>query len=1560
MGNRYNYDFDMKYTDNPYIDLIVNCVKILGMNAVVKNENQALHYEDSRSVLESNKLMRYKEGYWNTAKDGYFDESCYMEWNSYYRMLNGLPPAYSLNDEKAYLDATGYGNSIFEDIGIAYVIPDLYRRYFIDVGQYKSNYEGKYLHELTDEELSVLIADGTLEQIKSDYSEDSHYQYIYHLGDKRIDFYTARKAVNFSLLYLPKLNTFDIIENKFRRMYDRNRKYTMATVYSEAYRFMSYHYDAFIQILIIIQTMVDMISEVQEYIINKDVFDSRTIRYLFESYGIAYYKEIPVKYQIRIIKNVNTLLKYKSSHRNIIDILELFDDDTITVYTYYLMKTKRINRNDFYYYTEDDINPKYNTQMIYYVGRPKDISNNKIPIMSVQYNQDDIKITIDEETNKITKDNFIRTFIYGYSLIDLEKPDTSSNRQILDSNYQPIASKFADSLQSLTSEKQISNSFICEFLDNTANGTNGLPWFGIDRYNSSYINSTKYLKERNKFLNKFKSYLANVIKLVFDEETQNDKDFALNQFHVKRIKYRIYNILGIFDYDNIDFDNITDTELNEKFYDANTLITESYCTKHGINYDDYIDSENKYLLNHTIPFMTWFGYREKTSLDEEKTLNDYLSDSSCYIFNSNSSFSASPYTLGDLYDKYTDIFRKNYCIAARIYVEAVFDDMAYDYINNPTPRYSGWMDIGYVISKTDKNLDELKLGDEIDTTKDNNIPIYNSSYVYEVVTEDMIGKEYYRKNYDLCFLKVPILDSNAYKMLERKDMRRSYDSITLADPFWDGVSTLDILTDEERDKLHQSKKQEILNKDFTIERTKYIAVEASIDLTKMSYQVSYFMNMLYDKHIDEELLMVDVDPLISPAKVKLNDLLTFAIALNFIYNGVEPDNIASDMEKNMYINGFNFDTDWSDIYNYLQNGHFINNNYLNEIHEYSYVNEYGETITNEGYGMSPMNKGWMTEWFNDFVVYGTIYDEKTKEYKEVKTYLGQPIYDLNENSDSIFFYPDEAVKLDTSTKIDTDKTTNERNLYTDNEHYIPNPQVGAFLSGRYEKCDEDCAETARLEFDFGKSDIWNYNLKNHAIVDMNGNIDTINIAWEPTQYPDTDNNSHGLWMTTEILNHLDEASTDLERINMLKKIYYSNTNLYNHLTYMMRHAESKRMYDIYKVLFDSFMETKMNHEYYGLIDENDNPVYTDENTGDLYYISKREKYFYDEEGFPLFRGHRIQDNNVDIPITVYKLKHNNDFTDCWYVNVDEYNKSLNNITDKFECLYNLRVFEESGRKEYIMNEDINNRFPRKYYMTPASDEYTFEFESEIGTFLVNKNNPDICIPIELDENGNVKLGENKFYIDKDNNVIVRPKDEKPQEGETEIVIKHKIAENYYDFLQYRNPSLYSHLIDLKYNYKNIPVMDENNKVLRYVPSDDKRKRIEVICELIVVALEKYFDKKEWRYIFNLIPTANIQNIQNYIMKMVIFFKSWKTQILDTTVSYVIDDPFNNHVHIIDDMYHNTTFDNLLEKVRPKEYKYFLNHTQYKDPIKIREKVEMNTVYYTGDVQTDSNGNILLP
>lgn len=1538
---KYNYEFDMKHTDNPYIDLIVNCVKILGMNAIVKNENEALHYEDTRSASAAAKYIKFKEGAWDPIKDGNYFEDMYMEWNSYYRMLNGLPPAYTMKEEKDYLAETGSGDEVYDDIGCAHVIPELYKRYFIDMSNYEVPedmptliLDGKYLHELSMEDLAMVDSCGILDQIKAEYSDDVHYQYIYHLGDKRVSFYDARRAPNFSLLWLPELNTFDIIENKFKRVFDRNRKYTISTVYSEAYRFMSYHYDAFILILIIIQTMVDMISEVQEYIINKDVFDSRTIRYLFESYGIAYYKEIPTKYQIRIIKNVNNLLKYKSSNKNITDILGLFDDDSIVVYTYYLMKTKALNRDNFYFYTEKDVNPKYNTNRDYYIGNPKDISNNKLPLTNVRYNEPDYE--------------FINKYVFGFDL-------NENNAKILNNN-QPVAKLIANDLISVSTDTSISNSFVEGFLNNIAvlpnqqskDDDRGSGWFNIYKYVvNDDIRNTKYLVERNNFLIKLRQAIADKIKYEF-ELMSEDERFGINQYWYRKIKYKLLSILGIFDFTEYD-ENLSDVELDEYFYRPETQLTDRYRKTYHLE-NKYLGNDvDNFMLNHTIPFMTWYEYKGDVNGQP-------------YIFNTTETFSVTPERYVDLYSIFTEKFRRSYFDYVKLSINELFDDLAVDEINNPTPRYIGWIDLTYAVSQLHMTLDEITIGEKVTTIDEPNIPIYNTAYFEDIVTEDMIGQEYFTKNYDLCFLKVPILDPNAHKVLERNDLRRSYDAITLADPFWDGVSTFDILTDEERAKLHLSKKKEILNKEFTIERTKYIAVEASIDLTKAAYQICYFMNMLYDSHKDEEDLYVKVDKIISDNKVRLNDLLTFAIALNYIYNGVEPDNIASDMEKNMYINGFNFDTDWTDIYNYLENKHFINNNYLNEIHTYSYVNEFGETITNTGYGMDPMRKGYLSELYEDFIIYKIEADGT-----EIKAYLGNPIYGYNEDGSPKYNDPESDTKY-------TNEPINMREL-KDPDTLMPNPQIGAFLSGRYEQCADDCITTDKFSIDFGSSDIWNYNLENHVKYNWTtGEFSTIDISWKPTQYPSDDNNSHGLWLDTEILTRLDSATSDLEKINMLKKIYYSNTNLYNHLTYMMRTAQSKRMHDIYKILFESFMETKMNHKYYTLVDANGNYVYTDTNDpGSTYNIIETSKATVDSEGFPVFLGTKISDSFTQ----KYYFKHNEDFTDCKYIGENG---------EVIDCLINEYKYINYGIKEYVAFEDSTGELEH-YYMSPELlDGYIFVIEYIDYYYLQNKNNPDILIPIELDDEGKIK-DEDKL---KDIELPQYDDNGKPLPP-IKIDIERKVASTYYEFLQYRNPFLYAHLIDLKYNYKNI---------------DDKRVKIEALCEAIAISLEKYFDSKEWRFIFNLLPTYNIQNIQRYIMKVVIFFKSWKTQILDTAVNYIIDDPFNNHVHILDDLYYNTTFDNLLEKIRPKDYKEFHNYTEYRDPVDIREKINMETVIfepytieikfsekiyghnfdypsftsklnlkdnvsigekvefsyvdYTGEIKIDSNGNYLLP
>ena len=1040
----YNYDYDMKYTDNPYIDLLVHNTKIMGINSVVKNEREALKYETLESRSASNNMISYKQGY---PVDSNFMPSEYVEMNRYYRMLSGQPPFPTSAEISAYQEEYGKLANLTPLYSSKYIPLDEYQNYISN-----SNYldiTGRFLHEFTNDTtvISMLESFGIMDQIKIDYPGDD-FKYIYHLGEKAIDPYTARTAENFSLLYVPTI-PFEDIFNKYKRVFDKNRQYTISVIYSEAYAYGSIHYDNFIMILIILQTMIDMISEVQEYIINKDVFDSRTIRYLFESYGIEYYKEIPVKYQLAMIKNVNTLLKYKSTNRNIVDICSLFGFPDIGVFTYYLLKTKKIPKEDFSFYTEEDINPKYLNNITYYLQSTKPV-NNRYPLM---------------------------------------------NRS-----------------------------------------------------------------------------------------------------------------------------------------------------------------------------------------------------------------------------------------------RSIEDDII------------GWVDSGIILSQVPEG-ESINIGMPILLT--NTIPIYNEATISSIVTSDMIGTEKFVDNYDLKFLRVPILEPNASDYMNDMAARRAYDYITNQDPFWDGVSKADILTEEEKSKYHLQKKTEILNKEFSCERTKYISVDASIDVCKMSYQICYFMNILYDKHFDEEKLMLDVDSNMFDSgntRVRLNDIMTLAIALGYLYNGVEPDMIAADMERNMTINGFNFDTDWNDIYDNLNNNIFIRDEDGDKVK----ISGYGSLVelessidTTDTYEVGAFLSG---RYKNDSGDYESIIWDNIQNYKIFDIYSNYPSYTFNGYHDLDYpTYLDAALRL------------------------------GAYDENR-----------------IGVEDGLNYHI--------------IDLTWD-TPY-DPDQNSHGNFINTDVLNVLEDSVSDLDRFNKLKEIYTTNTNLYNHLTYMMRHAESKRMYDIYNTLFESFMETKLCHEFYNIRD----------NDGNLVYI---------------------------------------------------------NPIDNIKWLYN-------NSTEYYNNVGETTLTPNGYYYNTSNDN---------------------IILAELDTEG----------------VPIPP---------SSSGLQPKIADDYYEYLQSRNPDIGGVLWKAWHGFKS---------------KDEQKSYISKICDYIVYALEKYFDSNEWKYIYNLIPTRNLEFIQKCILKVVIFFKSWKTQILGQTVEYIFDDPYHNHVHILDDIILSAMHE-LYEKLGPRDFHDFLIHKSPREKIEITEKIGIDTFY----------------
>lgn len=358
------------FTENPFIDELIYYVKQIAPNCVIKNEELA----DSNETLESIKAADlYIASYEGRAEFYMFDsfprevlrlakvpeeslDICvedktnipekyrsavvtkmmsyyidnYVDLNNYYRMITGYPDT----DDTDYI----YLNDYVEDEDrVDLTLP---------------------LHEQSSNTISMLKEDGTLDKIKEDNPTKDYLNYI----DKDISIYNARIAARFQLLYSPVTES-DIINAKWKDKYALNRDYILRTVYSEAFKKDSDYYDSIITVLIITQTMIDIIGEVQEHIARKDVFDERCVKYIFQSYGVPYYTEIPLKYQVSMMKNLNTLLKFKSTSKCMVDICSIFGFDDVRIFKYYLLRDRKLDENNEYQFN-------YKKEVTYEKGDP--------------------------------------------------------------------------------------------------------------------------------------------------------------------------------------------------------------------------------------------------------------------------------------------------------------------------------------------------------------------------------------------------------------------------------------------------------------------------------------------------------------------------------------------------------------------------------------------------------------------------------------------------------------------------------------------------------------------------------------------------------------------------------------------------------------------------------------------------------------------------------------------------------------------------------------------------------------------------------------------------------------------------------------------------------------------------------------------------------------------------------------------------------------------------------------------------------------------------------------
>ena len=223
----------------------------------------------------------------------------YVEKNNYYRMLNGEP-----NIEE-------------------------------DTSDYIMTSIGKYVHELTDKEFYALNKEGEIAKIQK---ENPYKYYLRYLDpNNKIDYYIARKTKDFYIMKYPEYILDELYVKQIIDFYYQILVYTINVIYSRAFINQEY-YDSYIIIYMLTATLQKFFTNHVTNLMRRDLYDIESIRNMFLSYGLPFFEDIPLKYQRKILKNMNKLLSYKGTDKVLVDLTHIFGFTDTELYRYYLVK----------------------------------------------------------------------------------------------------------------------------------------------------------------------------------------------------------------------------------------------------------------------------------------------------------------------------------------------------------------------------------------------------------------------------------------------------------------------------------------------------------------------------------------------------------------------------------------------------------------------------------------------------------------------------------------------------------------------------------------------------------------------------------------------------------------------------------------------------------------------------------------------------------------------------------------------------------------------------------------------------------------------------------------------------------------------------------------------------------------------------------------------------------------------------------------------------------------------------------------------------------------------
>lgn len=431
-------------TDNPFIDSLLYCVKILSYGSILKDDRAANEQEQLDSLQQAElyiyamengadfQMYDYDEAMIasvitpayimylptfvknkNAIPEQFRDKLVklarkkvidnYVEKNNYYRMLAGLPD---------------YGDKGIPFGPYSYLLP---KGETVNVS---------YVHELGPDGAKMLELYGIMDAIKMDYPKAKYLDYMY----AGISIYKARKSVDKQILYMPSSGNKDI-DDLFKRKYELVRTYVARRVDSKAMEYESSNYQGFLCAFIFFLTILDMVVEVQDHIIKKDILDARCIQYIFDMYGVPYYRTIPLKYQVMMCKNINELVQYKSSPQDMLNFINYFGADSIEIYKYYLLRDRNTDVwGNYEYHMTEKTESIPNNGTVIHTPRTKDYKpTDKIPFPFEYYlNKGNIMVVWatwkDGTTTRLKEDE--------YSVVNYNEIVVKNNANLVSLRYE--------------------------------------------------------------------------------------------------------------------------------------------------------------------------------------------------------------------------------------------------------------------------------------------------------------------------------------------------------------------------------------------------------------------------------------------------------------------------------------------------------------------------------------------------------------------------------------------------------------------------------------------------------------------------------------------------------------------------------------------------------------------------------------------------------------------------------------------------------------------------------------------------------------------------------------------------------------------------------------------------------------------------------------------------------------------------------------------------------------------------------------------------------------------